>query len=257
METHLDSAGPPDAAFDSWIEALERRHLQDLAFPEVTRALRALSSTYVERRSLLPRGAALSGAGKRAAFALFYGPLHYLLVRAIVRALPDATAAAATLLDLGCGTGAAGAAWAHACAIPPRIVALDVHPGAVGEAVSTYRHFGLKARTRQGDASVSPWPRPPAHILAAFTVNELSDAARDRLLARLTSRAIDGDRILIVEPMAAFVARWWREWGTAFVRAGGRSDEWRVRVQLPPIVARLDRAAGLDHRELTGRSLFL
>ena len=40
------------------------------------------------------------------------------------------------------------------------------------------------------------------------------------------------------------------------VAAGGRTDEWRVGVELPPIVAKLDRAAGLDHREITGRSLW-
>ena len=109
-----------DPRFDAWLAALEARHLADLTFPEVSRALRALSSTYVERRERLGEGAALAGAGKRAAFALFYAPLHYLLVREIVRALPAATTGPATLVDLGCGTGAAGAAWASASARPPR-----------------------------------------------------------------------------------------------------------------------------------------
>src|SRR5260221_11312791 len=92
--------------------ALERRHLADLTFSEVSRALRSLSSAYVERRGRLAAGAALDGAGKRAAFALFYGPLHYLLVREIVGRLPGADRAVPRLVDLGCGTGAAGAAWA-------------------------------------------------------------------------------------------------------------------------------------------------
>src|SRR5882672_8691975 len=104
------------APIDAWLSALEARHLADLTFPEVSRSLRALSATYVERRDRLREGAALAGAGKRAAFALFYGPLHYLLVREIVRAIPEATGGAVlsgppTLIDLGCGTGAAGAAW--------------------------------------------------------------------------------------------------------------------------------------------------
>jgi hypothetical protein len=30
-----------------------------------------------------------------------------------------------------------------------------------------------------------------------------------------------------------------------------------VRTELPAIVAKLDRAAGLNHREITGRSLWL
>src|ERR1700681_2096063 len=114
------------------MQALETRHLADLTFPEVSRALRALSSAYVERRERLGEGAALAGAGKRAAFALFYGPLHYLVVREIVRALPgatvNATTPAHTLVDLGCGTGAAGAAWATADDRPPRLLGIDRHP---------------------------------------------------------------------------------------------------------------------------------
>ena len=69
---------------ERWLTALEARHFSDLTFQEVSRSLRALSATYVERRGRIREGAALSGAGKRAAFALFYGPLHYLLVREIV-----------------------------------------------------------------------------------------------------------------------------------------------------------------------------
>ena len=43
--------------------------------------------------------------------------------------------------------------------------------------------------------------------------------------------------------VAGFVARWWGKWRDRFVAAGGRADEWRVRVELPSIVAKLDRAA--------------
>ena len=61
---HLSSPGSSDAAadlrFDQWLRDLEAKHLADLTFPEVSRALRALSSTYVERRSRLTDGAALS-----------------------------------------------------------------------------------------------------------------------------------------------------------------------------------------------------
>jgi SAM-dependent methyltransferase len=233
------------------------RHLADLTFPEVSRALRALSSAYVERRHRLVEGAALAGAGKRAAFALFYGPLHYLLVREIVRALPGARASASVLVDLGCGTGAAGAAWAASCGQRPPVVGIDRHPWALAEAAATYRELGLSARTRRGDVAVAFLPGSPAAILAAFTVNELADAARDALLRRLLDRAADGDRVLIVEPLAGFVAPWWNRWREAFAAIGGRADEWRIPVELPPIVAKLDRAAGLHHRELTARSLWL
>jgi hypothetical protein len=76
-------------------------------------------------------------------------------------------------------------------------------------------------------------------------------------MRRLLERGRRGDRVLVVEPLARFVAPWWAGARDAIVSAGGRADEWRFHVELPAIVAKLDRAAGLDHRELTGRSLWL
>ena len=247
----------PDDRVDRWLQALERRHLRDLTFREVARALRALSSTYVERRSRLTSGAALSGAGKRAAFALFYGPLHYLVVREIVRALPGAAGLDARLVDLGCGTGAAGAAWASLCARPPEILGIDRHPWTLAEAARTYAEFGLTARTRQGDLTTVPLPHTRCALLAAFAVNELPDDQRDVVLARWLDRAARGDAVLVVEPIARSVTPWWGRWRRAFAARGGRADEWRVQPELPPLVAKLDRAAGLDHRGVTARSLWL
>jgi hypothetical protein len=63
--------------------------------------------------------------------------------------------------------------------------------------------------------------------------------------------------VLVVEPLARSAAPWWAGWQHAFAGAGGRADEWRFRIELPEIVAKLDRAAGLDHRELTARSLWI
>jgi SAM-dependent methyltransferase len=242
--------------FDNWLRALEERHFADLTFPEVARALRALSSAYVERRGRLKAGAALSGAGKRAAFALFYGPLHYLLVREIAAATGLRPPRLATIIDLGCGTGAAGAAWAQTCPKPPAIVGLDVSSWALSEASRTYRAFDLSARTRLGDIATAAWPPPPGALLAAFTLNELGDAARETVLRRLVERGERGDAVLVVEPVAGFVAPWWNRWRAAFEGAGGRAADWRFRVELPAIVTKLDRAAGLDHRALTGRSLW-
>ena len=266
---------PTSSHFDRWIADLEARHLADLTFSEVSRGLRALSSAYVERRGRLSDGGALSGAGKRAAFALFYGPLHYLLVREIVRQLPAADPPIPSIVDLGCGTGAAGAAWAETWEkgvgrgfrrddaenpsrpLFPKIVGIDRHPWAVQEAARTYAAFGRQFRTRQADVSSTPLPTSPSGFVAAFTVNELQDAARDRLLTRLLERARGGHRLLIVEPIARAMTPWWDAWRAAIVAAGGRADEWRFPANLPPIVARLDRAAGLDHRELTARSLII
>jgi hypothetical protein len=240
------------------MDRLEERHLAELTFAEVARALRALSSAYVERRGRLSEGAALSGAGKRAAFALFYGPLHYLLMREIIDALPGASDKVDVLVDLGCGTGASGVAWATRFCDPcPAITAIDRHPWAVAEAVETYRMFGCRSHVRRGDISKTVLPKARSAILAAFTLNELTDTMRNEVVRRLIDRAGRGDRVLIVEPLAKFVAPWWDDWRRRVEAAGGRVDEWRFRVELPAIVAKLDRAAGLDHRELTGRSFWL
>jgi hypothetical protein len=250
------------AELDRWLADLEARHLSDLQFREVSRALRALSATYVERREKLKEGAALSGAGKRAAFAMFYGPLHFLLVREIVRALDVARPGPRAIVDLGCGTGVAGAAWASEQEPRASVHGIDINPWALGEADHTWRAFALAGRARRGDFVATPWPKGRAAVVAAFAVNELSDASRAALLQRLLdpdpkNDGVRGRPVLVIEPLARAAAPWWRAWRDAFERAGGRADEWRFRLPLPPLVTKLARAAGLDHRELTARSLVI
>ena len=138
------------------------------------------------------------------------------------------------------------------------MTAVDRSAWALGETASTYRHFGLTARTERADAARFRLPNDPAAVLAAFTLNEMPDADRDALLARLLERAASGGHtMLVVEPVAGFVARWWNRWRDRVEAAGGRADEWRVKTELPSIVAKLDRASGLDHRTMTGRSLYV
>ncbi len=248
-----------DERVTRWLEALEQRQLADLTPSEVARALRALSSCYVERRARLARGGALESAGKRAAFALFYAPLHFLVVREIVRALEHAHTdrSIARILDLGCGTGAAGAAWALECG-RCAIDGVDRHAWAVAEANWTYRALGLAGRARQADLDrLAVRGANGQAIIAAYTVNELPDATREGLLPRLIDAHARGSRILIVEPIARRIAAWWPRWESAFMAAGGRADEWRFRTPLPERQRQLGRAAGLDPRELTARTLQL
>jgi SAM-dependent methyltransferase len=243
-------------AVDAWLRALEERHFADLMPPEVARALRALSSCYVERRAKLAQGGALHTAGKRAAFALFYGPLHFFVTREIVRAL-DGAAPVGRILDLGCGTGAAGAAWAlerGRCTVN----GIDRHPWAAAEANWTYRALGLTGHAAQGTIDRSPIRgRRGEGILAAYAVNELADTSRAALLSRLLAAHAGGSRVLVIEPIARRLTGWWTKWEQAFVAAGGRGDEWRFPAELPERQRQLARAAGLQPRELTARSLWI
>ena len=251
------SSESEDARVHDWLAALEQRHLADLTSSEVARGLRALSSCYVERRSRLHAGAALEGAGKRAAFALFYGPVHFFVIRAVVRALPR-PASLARIYDLGCGTGAAGAAWAFEAGGHPKVSGADRHPWAVTEANWTYRQLGVTGRAaRQDMADVRIMPGPGTGVLAAFAINELSDDLRAGMLRRLLQARTQGASVLIVEPIARRATPWWTTWEAAFRRAGGRADEWRFPAALPERQRQLAKAAGLNPQELTARTLWL
>jgi hypothetical protein len=251
----------PDG-FAGWLDALEARHLGDLRIAEVTRALRALSATYVERRRSGSASAlqqktcgALDTSGKRAAFALFYGPLHFLTVHEIVRQLGAHTPPPLAIADVGCGTGAAGAAWATASGGVP-VIGVDRHPWALSEARWTYRRLGLSGRTRHGDATEVPPMKPGSAVVAAYVLNELADDRRERLERRLLDAAAGGVRFLVVEPIARAVAPWWDDTARRVERAGGRADVWRLALPLPPFLRLLDKAAGLDHHVVTARSLY-
>ncbi len=259
---------PPALApdpFPDWFDALEQRALADLRFPEVRRALQALSSIYVERRERLARKAPLDGAGKRAAFALFYGPIHFLTVRAIARALEPSLESARRherVLDLGCGTGVAGAAWAleeklRYGAPGPRVTGIDESGWAVAEASFTYARLGVAGRAERGSLERVSLPGAGALVIAAWTVNEVEPAGHAALLARLLEAAARGADVLVVEPLARGVATYWDDWSAEFLKRGGRADEWRFPVTLPYQLRLLDKAAGLDHRTLGARSLWV
>jgi hypothetical protein len=246
---------------ESWLGALETRHLANLTRPELTRALRALSSCYVERRERIAEGGALDGAGKRAAFALFYGPLHFLTVSAIVKALGAAATRVTTIHDLGCGTGVGGAAWALACERLPSITGIDRSAWAAAEAAWTYRQLGLRGAARVGDV-VRAFPdsrslkQPQSAIVLAYAVNELADAARTALLEKTAAAAASGVSLLLIEPIAKRDRGWWPDWAARLTAAGAVEDEWRFPAALPPLQRQIAKGAGLDPRELTARTLW-
>jgi SAM-dependent methyltransferase len=246
-----------DERFTRWLALLEARHLADFRVAEVTRALRALSSAYVQRRQRLAAGAALSSAGKRAAFALFYGPLHLLTVAHIVRAVGGGSPSPTHILDIGSGTGVAAAAWALCAGASPSILGIDRHPWAVEESRRTYRELNLRGHARIGDLRRLPALASSGAVIAAYTFNELDDRHRVAVEMQLLDAAARGTRLLIVEPIARAVTPWWDATAARIKALGGREDDWRIPVELPALLRLLDKSAGLHHQELTARSLYI
>ena len=150
----------------------------------------------------------------------------------------------------------AGAAWAASFGRPTALPGLRQKLVGDDETAWTYRSdrpSGLDATCRRHARTLA---RAIGGHHAAFTVNEIERVGRARVLERLLTAREKGARVLVVEPIARRLTPWWDEWRERFRRAGGRADEWRFRVQLPDRLRLLGRSAGLDHREITARTLF-
>jgi hypothetical protein len=240
-----------------WIAELHERYRRTLTFPELRKGVVALSRIYVEKRGGIDRGAVFEGSAKRAAFACFYSPLHFLIVREVVLGLGAEEPPPTRILDLGCGLGVAGAAWAEAFRREPLVVGFERNAWAASEARRLLGRLGIRARVHRQPLEAAPMPVAGEAIVAAFALNELDVVERKRLLHRLLEAGGRGAAILVVEPIARRQNPWWREWSERFRALSGRDDSWRFEIGLPEPLAALDRASGLDHRELTARSLFL
>lgn len=252
---------------DQWLDAVVERHTRAFTRAEFLKAVRALSARYVERRSELSSRSALDSAGKRAAFAGFFAPLHYLTVRRVVAAIEGATAPLSDVLDLGCGTGVAAAAWIHEVAIPslPATIGVDLAAWALDEARWNWQSLGLPSRTRRQSlvdalaTALSDQRKRDARgaIVLAWSVNELAHDERVRVLPLVLDAHRRGRRVLVIEPLAHSAAPWWNDWVAPVLAAGGRADEWKFTVALPPGLAELDQAAGFRRDHLSARSIWL
>jgi hypothetical protein len=167
-----------------------------------------------------------------------------------------------TIVDLGCGTGVGGAAWALASAKPPAIAGVDRSAWAVQEANWTYGTLGLRGRARTGDItrpdSIARLQAPrvaDSAILLAYTVNELPADSRAALLEQVVHALGSGSHLLIIEPIARGVTTWWPEWTDKLAESGARADEWHFPATLPPLTRQIAKGAGLDPRELTARTI--
>jgi SAM-dependent methyltransferase len=244
--------------FDAWLAGAVRRHMPPLEFAEIRKGAQALSSLYVERRPLGEIAArAVRGRGKRAALASYFAPLHFLTIHHALRPL-DLTGAERPrrVLDLGCGTGATGAAIATAHAEPPRILALDASGWALGEAEATCAAFDLRGRVRRGSLP-GAFPRVGAGDLVAlgWVVNELDEEARRGLLARLREALASGASLLLAEALSERPSPWWDEWTETLAPGGATSELFRTEIERPDWIESLDRATRLDHRRIGARLL--
>lgn len=243
------AALPRSPAADRYLQALLQRHLKDLKFGEVTRALRALSADYVEKREEGGLARALDGRGKRAAFGLYYGGTHFLATETLVRqnglAFPPESGRA-TLLDLGCGTGVCGAAWAIQSREAPKVMGADRSSFALHETRWTYQTLRIKGETRRSFAEAFESLRQPDGIVLGWTLNELDDERRDLIATRILPWIRKGSRLLVIEPVSKRVAPWWDEWTSRFPADLCSASEYRLRLDLPAQMALLARSAGLS-----------
>lgn len=248
----------------AFLAALEQRHLANLTRPEFTKAVRALSMRYVEKRGQLPSRSPLDSAGKRAAFGLFYAPLHMLTVDAAVGAVA-AEAHPTHIIDLGCGTGVCSAAWALRVPEPnPTIDGFDLHPWALEEARWNWRTLGVRGRAVKLDAVTAlervvggRAPLTGTGIIAGWAVNELETPARARLLISVVAALTRGASFLMLEPLARGVAPWWDEWARALAPHGVVAGDYKFDVDLPARLAEFSDGAGFNNRTLSARVMWV
>jgi SAM-dependent methyltransferase len=253
--------------FDAWLSDTIARHSPPLAFSEIRKGVQALSLLYVERRpeaSGAISRRSLDGAGKRAAFATTFGALHFLTAHGVARHLARAHGERFEerrgLLDLGCGTGAAGAGVATALGPPvaARLWGVDRSGWAVAEARRTARAFGLRASLRRGDLQQAlRRARGRELVVLGWVVNELDEEERAALAESLGRHLGRGGGLLQLEPVARGVCPWWAEWSESLARQGAASGELKWAARRPDWIARMDRASGLDHRVLSARWLLV
>jgi hypothetical protein len=101
-----------------------------------------------------------------------------------------------------------------------------------------------------------PRLEPGDAVIAAYTLNELPDVSRERVVTDMLAAASAGARVLVIEPISRRVTPWWNDTVRRVIEAGGRADEWKFEADLPPLVERFDQAAGLNHRAIACRSFY-
>jgi hypothetical protein len=251
---HNESVTMNAGIVGEWLDALHARHVAPYRPKDFTHALQALSVRYVERRKELPARSPLDSAGKRAAFAAFYAPLHFLTIQEVLNQVAG-TSAPQRIADLGCGTGVCGAAWA--LRQDSVVAGVDDHQWAVDEARWNLKTLGIDGRVTRGDlAAVVKGSLAVDAVVLGWAVNELTADARNEILPKLVKFATERGPVLIVEPLSRAASPWWREWVAAFAPAQVRDDEWKFQVEQPAMLKELSHRAGFRRDVLGARSLW-
>ena len=249
------ASGELRARFDAWLDDTLKRHSRALEFREIRQGVRALSSLWLERRAggeLARR--AIEGQGKRAALASYFAALHFLTLHHTLEHLGDTTLSGIRrIFDLGCGTGACGAALGAAVPTRTTVFGVDRSAWVLGEARRTWSHFGLRQHTRRAEL---PEGMPEGSrgdlLMLGWVVNEIDAGPREELRKALRAVLGRGARVLIAEPLARSVSPWWESWCEAL---DARSEIVKLRIERPAWIEEMDRASGLDHSTLGARVL--
>ena len=198
--------------FDHWLRNRTAAAEQELTFRQIRQGVRRPKRPPSRMRGQAPNKP-LEGRAKRAAFATFYAAIHFRTVQGWLEAHPlDSHSGLKRILDLGCGTGAVGSAIALGLQPHPEVKGLDRSAWAVAEARETYRAFGLQGTAKR---ITLPGGLPRGEqgelMVAGWSINELDDAARSRLLPAIGAAltAVLGSHF-----RANFRANppWWPSW---------------------------------------------
>ncbi len=239
----------------AWMAAEEAVHLPPLDRTDLRKGIQGLSGLYVHQRADQDL-AARAGAGpaRRAAFACYFAPLHLLTaVAALERHGAALGTAGRPVWDLGCGSGAAGAAVSWCTGQGP-ILGVDRERGWLDAAGRTWRALGLRGRARKGTLPEGmSWPKKGEILCFGWSINELDDEARAEVLKRVQASLRVGGSLVLLEPLSRRISPWWGSWLRALSPLGVVDHDVKARVALPQQLRDLDRAAGLDHQELGAR----
>jgi hypothetical protein len=242
-----------------WVDAAHEQWARGLEFRELRRGAQAVSDLYVHKRKAggLSDKAA-NGRGKRAAFVVYFGGLHLLLVQAWMAEVEPPSLD--TVWDFGCGPGIVGAAaarWAGGA----RLTATDRVGAHLEVAAWTARQLGVKARTMKvGLPEAVARVSRPSLLTFGWVLNELTDADRDATVDALASKLQKGCSALIFAPLSLRASPWWPDVARRLRRATSadlHEAEFRFQPNRPQCIADLDRATRLNHHTLGARVLFV